>query len=109
MTAESMRASSPHAGIRCPERSLEEQILQHFRREFPNDPIQAHAKFLAKASHAACNGTGLLTYLRPNEGDKVADLYLCDCARRRRDRFISKALHFCDARRRQGLAFAERT
>jgi hypothetical protein len=72
-------------------------VFKHFQREFPTDPIQAFARFFAKRSHGACHGTGLLTYLRPADQPDVADLRLCGCARRRRDRFVSEAVRF-DAR-----------
>jgi hypothetical protein len=98
-----------HAKTSTREGAKLEQIVQHFQREFPSDPIQAYAKFFAKASHAGCNGTGLLTYLRPREAPNVADLRLCGCARNRRDRFVMKALMFDVARERGGLAFAEGT
>lgn len=92
-----------------PEGDKLEQIFGHFRRQFANDPIRAFASFFAKASHAACSGTGLLTYLRPSDASNVADLRLCSCARRRRDRFVAKGLRFEAARQRGGLAFAEVT
>lgn len=92
-----------------PEGDKLEQIFRHFHRKFADDPIQAFARFFAKASHAACSGTGLLTYLRPSDASNVADLRLCSCARRRRDRFVAKGLRFEAARQRGGLEFAEAT
>jgi hypothetical protein len=92
-----------------PERKKLEQILQHFRSEFPADPVEAYAKPFAKSSHIRCNGSGLLTFAGTTEGPKVDELRLCDCARRRRDRFVAKALHFDATRARRGLEFAERT
>jgi hypothetical protein len=92
-----------------PERKKLEQLLQHFRSEFPADPVEAYAKYFAKSSHVRCNGSGLLTFAGTPQGPKVDELRLCDCARRRRDRFVAKALHFEATRARRGLEFAERT
>lgn len=94
---------------RSPERVKIERILQHFKSQFPHDPITPYAKFFAKRSHADCHGTGLITCLKPEERAPVAELRLCACALRRRDRFVTKALLFDAARARGGLAFAEGT
>jgi hypothetical protein len=99
---------------RTEDKSLEqtkiEQILQHFKDEFPLDPITPYARFFAKRSHGDCNGTGLLTFLKPEQQSMpVAELRFCSCALRRRDRFVTKALLFESARARGGHAFAEGT
>src|SRR5579859_3402471 len=84
------------------------EIFRHFQEEFPLDPIAAFAQFFAKRSHSDCEGRGLRTYLRSGN-IYAADLRLCGCAEKRRDRFVLKALLFEAARDRGGLAFAEGT
>src|SRR5579871_4147915 len=101
--------SSTSHDQRSPECMKIEQILQHFKAEFPFDPITPYAKFFAKRSHADCHGTGLITRLKPEERAPVAELRLCSCALRRRDRFVTKALLFDAALARGGIGFAEGT
>ena len=91
-----------------PEQARLQEILQHFKKEFPLDPATPFGQFFAKPPHAECHGRGLLTYVTPAE-PTAADLRLCGCARKRRDRFVRKALLFEAARAEGGLAFAEGT
>ena len=93
---------------RASEQARLEEILQHFKNEFPLDPITPFGAFFAKRSCAQCNGRGILAYLQPSE-PTIADLRLCACASKRRDRFVLKALLFEAARDRGGVAFAEGT
>ncbi len=86
-----------------------EQILDHFKAEFPLDPITPYSRFFAKRSHPACGGSGLLTYLKTDESALAAELRLCSCAISRRDRFVTKALLFEAALARGGIGFAEGT
>ena len=89
-----------------PEKARLEAILEHFKTEFPLDPVTPLGQFFAKPSHTECNGRGLLTYLTPAE-PAGAELRLCGCARKRRDRFVANALLFEAARDQGGVAFAE--
>ena len=84
------------------------EIFRHFQEEFPLDPIAAFAEFFAKRSHADCEGRGVRIYLRSTNIHE-AEIRLCTCAEKRRNRFVLKALLFEAARERGGLAFAEGT
>jgi hypothetical protein len=65
-----------------PKRAKIEEILRHFKHEFPLDPVTPFGRFFAKPSHAECNGRGLLTYVTPGEL-AGADLRLvCAAARK---------------------------
>jgi len=99
---------SPGGKPTSPEQARLQAILQHFKKEFPLDPVTPFGQFFAKPSHAECHGGGLLTYVTPAE-PTTADLRLCSCARKRRDRFVRKALLFEAARAEGDLAFAEGT
>ena len=94
-------------------RSLEylkvEDIFQHFKREFPADPVGSFARFYAKPSCRHCNGKGLQTVLNLDSGHGADELRLCECARRRLARFIMTAVVFDAALHSGGLAFAEGT
>ena len=94
-------------------RSLEylkvEDIFQHFKREFPTDPVGSFARFYAKPSCRHCNGKGLQTVLNLELGRGADELRLCDCARRRLGRFVMTAVVFDAALHSGGLAFAEGT
>ena len=90
-----------------------EATFQHFKREFPDDPVRAFARFFAKSSCRRCYGRGLETVVGPAQAQTqtqtIADLRQCGCGRRRLARFVMKALVFEVALERGGLAFAEGT
>lgn len=105
-TERSDRATGGSASL---EHEKAEAIFQHFKREFPSDPVGAFAHFFAKSGCRQCHGKGLETILGSERTLGVAELRLCSCARRRLERFVMKALLFETARDRGGLAFAEGT
>lgn len=86
-----------------------EDTFQHFKREFPSDPVGAFARFFAKSCCRQCSGRGLQTFIAADPALRVADLRLCACARRRLGRFVTKVLLFDTALERGGIAFAEST